>query len=97
MCFKGGIDKKLFDNLRRKERDKRHEFSNIIITITYDFYFSAILSTGAYGSSMSSQYNSRGRSAEILVDKNRARLIRRRETVEDMYAHEVILSASNDI
>lgn len=43
----------------------------------------AILDTGAYGAALSSNYNTRGRAAEVLVDGNRVRLIRRRETVAD--------------
>jgi diaminopimelate decarboxylase len=41
-------------------------------------------SAGAYGMSMSSNYNGRPRAAEVLVDGNRHRLIRRRETYEDL-------------
>ncbi len=48
----------------------------------------AILSSGAYGFSMSSTYNSRPRIAEVLVDGKRARLIRKRETIEDLVRHE---------
>ena len=43
----------------------------------------AVFSAGAYGFSMASNYNSRGRSCEILVKGDQARLIRRRETIED--------------
>jgi diaminopimelate decarboxylase len=48
----------------------------------------AILDTGAYGMSLASNYNSRPRPAEVLVEGRRARLIRRRETIEDMLALE---------
>lgn len=48
----------------------------------------AVLSAGAYGMAMSSNYNTRPRAAEILVDGDKARLIRRRETIADLYAHE---------
>ncbi len=44
----------------------------------------AVLKCGAYGSSMSSQYNSRPRAAEILVEGPRGRLIKRRERLEDL-------------
>jgi diaminopimelate decarboxylase len=44
----------------------------------------AIYSAGAYGMAMSSNYNGRPRAAEVLVDGSRHRLIRRRETYEDM-------------
>ncbi|MFG6486989.1 diaminopimelate decarboxylase [Roseateles sp. BYS78W] len=43
---------------------------------------------GAYGASMSSNYNSRPLAAEVLVDGNVARLIRRRQTVEELLALE---------
>jgi diaminopimelate decarboxylase len=39
---------------------------------------------------MSSNYNSRPRAAEVLVDGNRMELIRQRETVESLYANEII-------
>jgi diaminopimelate decarboxylase len=48
----------------------------------------AILSAGAYGMSMSSNYNSRPRAAEVLVDGDAARLVRRRESVDDLFAAE---------
>ncbi|HVE13542.1 MAG TPA: diaminopimelate decarboxylase [Elusimicrobiota bacterium] len=48
----------------------------------------AVRSAGAYGFSMSSQYNSRPRAAEVLVDGARARLVRRRETPADLTRHE---------
>jgi diaminopimelate decarboxylase len=44
----------------------------------------AILDTGAYGMSLSSNYNSRPRPAEVLVEGKRAQLIRRRETIRDL-------------
>jgi len=43
---------------------------------------------GAYGASMSSNYNSRPLAAEVLVDGDAARLVRRRQTVEDLLALE---------
>jgi diaminopimelate decarboxylase len=52
--------------------------------------FLAVLSAGAYGFTMSSNYNSRPRAAEVLVDGNRMELIRQRETVESLYANEII-------
>lgn len=48
----------------------------------------AIDSTGAYGFSMSSNYNSRCRPAEVLVEHDRIQLIRRRETIADLLALE---------
>ena len=47
-----------------------------------------IHSAGAYGFGMGSNYNTRGRSAEIAVEQGKARLIRRRETFEDVIACE---------
>ncbi|MBP1204501.1 diaminopimelate decarboxylase [Duganella sp. 1411] len=49
----------------------------------------AIFSCGAYGMSMASQYNSRGRPAEVMVEKDRQRLIRHRESYADLVAHEL--------
>ena len=43
----------------------------------------AILDVGAYGAALGSNYNTRGRPAEVLVDGAKARLIRRRESVRD--------------
>jgi diaminopimelate decarboxylase len=48
----------------------------------------AILSAGAYGFSMASNYNTRPRPAEILVQGNRARVIRTREKVADLWRGE---------
>lgn len=48
----------------------------------------ATFSAGAYGTVMSSNYNTRRRGAEILVDGSDYKLIRRRETYEDLIAHE---------
>ncbi len=50
----------------------------------------AIFAAGAYGMSMGSQYNSRPRAAEVLVEGDAARLIRRRETYNDLIAAEVV-------
>ena len=44
----------------------------------------AVLDAGAYGMSLASNYNSRGRPAEVMVEGSKARLIRRRETPHDM-------------
>jgi diaminopimelate decarboxylase len=48
----------------------------------------AVLDTGAYGMSLASNYNTRPRAAEVLVNGRRARLIRRRETINDLLAPE---------
>jgi diaminopimelate decarboxylase len=49
----------------------------------------AILDAGAYGMSLSSNYNTRGRAAEVLVDGKKTRLVRRRETFEDIIRNEI--------
>lgn len=49
----------------------------------------AILDAGAYGFAMASNYNFRPRAAEVLLEGGRPRLIRRRETFEDLIAAEV--------
>ncbi len=48
----------------------------------------AILDTGAYGMTLASNYNTRPRPAEVLVDGGRSRLIRKRESVADLLAPE---------
>ena len=50
----------------------------------------AIRSAGAYGMVMSSNYNSRPRCPEVLVSGARAELVRRRESVEELFATESI-------
>jgi len=52
----------------------------------------AIHSVGAYGFSMSSSYNSRPRAAEVMVDGERAQLVRERETAEQLFAGEHLLT-----
>ncbi len=49
----------------------------------------AVFSAGAYGFTMSSQYNARPRAAEVIVDGDRASLARRRETYADLIALEI--------
>jgi diaminopimelate decarboxylase len=49
----------------------------------------AILDAGAYGMSLASNYNTRPRAAEVLVEGRRARLIRRRETVAELLDVEI--------
>jgi len=53
----------------------------------------AVRSAGAYGFSMSSNYNSRPRAAEIMVDGEQVHVIRERETLDDLYRHERLLPA----
>ena len=50
--------------------------------------FLAVLSAGAYCMSMASNYNTRGRAAEVLVDQARSFVIRQRETAQDCFALE---------
>ena len=51
----------------------------------------AVLSAGAYGMTMSSNYNTRGRAAEIMVDGSQSWVIRERETPADLFRHEHLL------
>jgi len=51
----------------------------------------ALASSGAYGFTMSSNYNSRGRAAEVMVDGDQCHLIRARETVTDLMRGETVL------
>ncbi len=50
----------------------------------------ALLDAGAYGMAQASNYNTRTRPAEVLVDGGEARLIRRRETLKDLLATEIL-------
>ena len=51
----------------------------------------AIMSAGAYGMSMASNYNTRGRAAEVMVNGDACHLIRQREQISDLFALEKIL------
>ncbi len=51
----------------------------------------AVMSAGAYGMSMSSNYNTRPRAAEVMVDGSHPHLIRSREAVVQLFAHERLL------
>lgn len=51
----------------------------------------AVCGAGAYGFVMSSNYNTRGRAAEVMVDGTQAFIIRRRETISDLLALESVL------
>ncbi|GJL75532.1 MAG TPA: diaminopimelate decarboxylase [Nitrosomonas sp.] len=53
----------------------------------------AVMSAGAYGTSMSSNYNTRPRAAEVMVDGDTVHLIRARETIDQLTASETILPA----
>jgi len=51
----------------------------------------AVLGAGAYGFVMSSNYNSRGRAAEVMVDGDQSHVIRERETIESLWNNEHLL------
>ena len=51
----------------------------------------AVLCAGAYGMTMASNYNTRARPCEVMVDRDEAHLIRERERFEDLIAHERIV------
>jgi diaminopimelate decarboxylase len=51
----------------------------------------AVMSAGAYCMSMASNYNSRGRAAEVMVDGGQANLVRAREAVSDLFALESLV------
>jgi diaminopimelate decarboxylase len=53
----------------------------------------AILSAGAYGMSMSSNYNTRPRAAEVMVDGKTVHLVRRRESLPELFSLEKIISS----
>lgn len=53
----------------------------------------AVMSAGAYGFVMASNYNTRGRAAEIMVDGAQAHVVREREPVTSLYANESLLPA----
>ena len=54
----------------------------------------AVMSAGAYGFVMASNYNTRGRAAEIMVDGTQAHVVRERETIASLYAGESVLPAN---
>lgn len=60
------------------------------LAIKEDDYL-AVLGAGAYGFVMSSNYNTRGRAAEVMVDADQSHLIRERETIESLWKNERLL------
>jgi diaminopimelate decarboxylase len=50
----------------------------------------AVLSAGAYGMTMASNYNTRPRAAEVMVDGDQTTLIRRRETVQELFCNDIL-------
>src|SRR4029077_2609305 len=63
------------------------------LPVTQEGSLLAILDAGAYGMALASNYNTRPRPAEVLVDGKAAKLIRRRETIADQLGPEVTLKA----
>jgi diaminopimelate decarboxylase len=57
----------------------------------------AMLSAGAYGMTMASNYNSRPRAAEVMVDGQQVTLIRERETVASLFAGERLIDGRGDL
>ncbi|HSI44467.1 MAG TPA: diaminopimelate decarboxylase [Methylotenera sp.] len=55
----------------------------------------AIMSAGAYGMSMSSNYNTRPRAAEVMVDGDTCHLIRKRESINELFANEKLLPSDS--
>jgi diaminopimelate decarboxylase len=51
----------------------------------------AVLSAGAYGMTMASNYNTRGRAAELMVDGAKVAMVRERERVEDLFKQERLI------
>jgi diaminopimelate decarboxylase len=51
----------------------------------------AVMTAGAYGQSMASNYNTRARAAEVIVDGDKVHLVRRRERLEELYALESVI------
>jgi diaminopimelate decarboxylase len=51
----------------------------------------AVMSAGAYGMTMASNYNTRGRAAELMVDGSQVWVIRERETVAELFAKEKLI------
>jgi len=54
----------------------------------------AVLSAGAYGMTMASNYNTRGRAAELMVDGSQVWVVREREAVADLFKLEKLLPAA---
>jgi diaminopimelate decarboxylase len=50
-----------------------------------------VLSAGAYGMTMASNYNTRGRAAEVMIDGGQAHLVRERETPQALFAGERLI------
>lgn len=75
--MKGNIVGQICENTDRVAEDR--DLPSVIVSDTI-----AIFNAGAYGYAMSNQFNGHGRAAEILIENNRDRLIRKRESFEDI-------------
>jgi len=62
-----------------------------IVTVLEQNTLLAVRSSGAYGFTMASNYNTRPRVPEIMVDGDTTHLVRRRETVQELFAGEALL------
>ena len=68
-----------------KKRSMKELFPNDLL---------AVMSAGAYAMTMASNYNSRQRPCELLVDGDNIHLIRRRDALDELWQNEVMLSIS---
>jgi diaminopimelate decarboxylase len=59
------------------------------LPITHEGDLLALLDTGAYGMVLASNYNTRPRAAEVLVDGKSVKVIRKRETIADLVRGEI--------
>ena len=78
-----------FEHLQLGATDPR--FAERLERIKHQDDLIAIMSAGAYAFTMASQYNTRPRAAEILVDGDQVHVIRPRETLESLFASEQLL------
>jgi len=62
-----------------------------VLPLVKEGEYLAVMGAGAYGFSMASNYNSRRRPQEVLVIRNRSRVIRKRESYEDLIRNESML------
>ena len=82
-CFHCGADAELPFSVKVAQKEKAFCCKGCVCACL------VIHDAGAYGASMSSNYNTRPLIAEVLVDGDQARLIRRRQTVEELLALEL--------
>ena len=89
---KGDLNFKDVTNLLRRVGMRAKLKSNTLLYDTYDVKegeFLAILNSGAYGSSMSSNYNARPLVSEILINEDNFTTIRKLQSFEDSIAQEI--------